>query len=657
MEADIRWLDTPEVFRVNQMAAHSDHIWFGDESCYQAGMRHKDYGTVAAESDLFQNLNGIWDFRLFPNAKEALKAQAEIVGTQAGENIPASDEDSAWDEIAVPCHIEMAGYDKIQYVNIQYPWEGCEYRRPPLTDTAEGQREDLFSGAQYNPVGYYRLCFDLDEKLRGKQVSLFFEGVEQAVYVWLNGVFIGYAEDSFTPSEFDLSNVIKDTGNTLIVRVHKQGCSSFLEDQDFFRFFGIFRDVSLRAKPSLHIEDLWIQPEYKEIPGKKNAGSVSVHFRYAGNTEGARLSIRILDAEGKTCLTTVAQAEQVLHYDMPEPVKLWEHRSPCLYRMELRLFDDRGELLEIVPYDFGFRRVEIVDKGNGTPVIELNGRRLIICGVNRHEWSAQGGRCIGEKERKWDMECFRRNHINAVRTCHYPDQIPWYYLCDREGIYVMAETNLETHGSWGKLDCIDGAWAMPGSFPAWEAVTLDRAKTNFEVLKNHPSILFWSLGNESFAGTTLEKMNRFYKEQDPGRLVHYEGVFFCPEYRDTISDVESRMYAPPAEIHRYLTEEAEKPFLLCEYMHDMGNSLGGMQSYMQLIDEFPSYQGGFIWDYIDQAIQVEDEVTGKPVLRYGGDFDDRPADYEFSGNGIVFADRSEKPAMQEVRYQYGRYES
>lgn len=641
MEADIRWLDTPEVFRVNQMPAHSDHIWFGDESCYRAGMKHADYGAAAAESDLFQSLNGTWEFRLYPNAKEALRAQAEIAGA-----------DTEWDEIAVPCHIEMAGYDQIQYVNIQYPWEGHEYRRPPMTETAGGQREDLFSGAQYNPVGCYRLRFDLDEKLRGKRVSIFFEGVEQAVYVWLNGTFIGYAEDSFTPSEFDLTDVIKDTENTLIVRVHKQGCSSFLEDQDFFRFFGIFRDVSLRARPSLHVEDLWIQPEYEEAPDKKRTGSVSVRIRYTGSTEAAKMSVRILDAQGTTCLTTVAQADEVLRYDMPGPVKLWEHRSPYLYRIELRLFGSGGELLEIVPYDFGFRRVEIVDK-----VIKLNGRRLIICGVNRHEWSAEGGRCIGEKERKWDMECFKRNHINAVRTCHYPDQIPWYYLCDKEGIYVMAETNLETHGSWGKFDCIAPEWAMPGSFPAWEAVTLDRAKTNFEVFKNHPSILFWSLGNESFAGTTLEKMNRYYKEADCGRLVHYEGVFFCPEHKDTISDMESRMYAPPAEIRRYLTEEAKKPFILCEYMHDMGNSLGGMQSYMELLDQFPSYQGGFIWDYIDQAIEVEDEVTGRPVLRYGGDFDDRPSDYEFSGNGIVFANRSEKPAMQEVRYQYGRYES
>jgi beta-galactosidase len=260
------------------------------------------------------------------------------------------------------------------------------------------------------------------------------------------------------------------------------------------------------------------------------------------------------------------------------------------------------------------------------------------------------------EEMKWDMECIRRNHINAVRTCHYPDQIPWYYMCDREGIYMMAETNLETHGSWGKYGTLDSSWNVPGDFPQWEAVTIDRARTNFETFKNHPSILFWSLGNESYAGTVLEKMNQCYKEWDSDRIVHYEGVFFNRAYEDKISDVESRMYAYPENIREYLENNPKKPFILCEYMHDMGNSMGGLNTYMKLLDEYPMYQGGFIWDFIDQALFVKDEVTGREVLRYGGDFDDRPADYEFSGDGILFADRTEKPAIQEVRYYYGIYE-
>ena len=262
---------------------------------------------------------------------------------------------------------------------------------------------------------------------------------------------------------------------------------------------------------------------------------------------------------------------------------------------------------------------------------------------------------IGLEDMVSDINCMTRNNINAVRTCHYPDQIPWYYMCDDAGIYVMAETNLESHGSWQKLGAVEPSVNIPGSISQWREVVVDRARTNYETFKNHTSILFWSLGNESYAGDDIKAMNTYFKERQDGRLVHYEGSFYTRQYEDTISDVESRMYAKPYEIREYLSNHPKKPYLLCEYMHDMGNSLGGFDSYIKLIDEFEMYQGGFIWDFIDQAILVKDHVTGKEVLRYGGDFDDRPSDYEFSGNGIVFADRKEKPAMQEVRYYYGLY--
>lgn len=279
----------------------------------------------------------------------------------------------------------------------------------------------------------------------------------------------------------------------------------------------------------------------------------------------------------------------------------------------------------------------------------------MINGVNRHEWSAEGGRCIGLKEMEDDMAMIKKNHINAVRTCHYPDQIPWYEMCDLNGIYLMAETNLESHGSWQKMEEVEPSWNVPGSLPEWKAAVMDRGRNNFETFKNHVSILFWSLGNESYAGDVLKDLNEYFKEKKDGRLVHYEGVFNNRDYEDVISDVESRMYASPEDIREYLANAPKKPFLSCEYMHSMGNSVGGMGDYMKLFDEFEMYQGGFIWDFIDQAVLVTDEVTGRKVFRYGGDFDDRPSNYEFSGNGIVFADRTEKPAMQEVRYYYGRY--
>ena len=304
-----------------------------------------------------------------------------------------------------------------------------------------------------------------------------------------------------------------------------------------------------------------------------------------------------------------------------------------------------------MPYDVGFRRIEIRDQ-----VILLNGKRLIINGVNRHEWNARTGRVIGMEDMIRDMEILKANHINSVRTCHYPDQIPWYYMCDSCGIYLMAETNLESHGSWQKMGAVEPSWNVPGSLPQWREAVMDRARSNFEVFKNHTSVLFWSLGNESYAGDNLLEMHRFFKEADPGRPVHYEGVFHNRAYEDEISDMESQMYAPPERVEAYLRNRPKKPFILCEYMHDMGNSLGGLKSYMDLLDRYEMYQGGYIWDFIDQALFVKDEATGREVLRYGGDFDDRPSDYEFSGNGIVFADRTPKPAMQEVRYYYGLYD-
>lgn len=629
MQADIGWLDNPEVFRVNQIPAHSDHRFYADRKEMEKG-----------DSSFVQSLNGQWQFHYAVNAKER---PADFYR----EDYNAQN----FNEICVPGHIELAGYDKIHYINTMYPWEGHIFRRPAgsLDGSVDGGGQ--FSEAEYNPVGSYRKRFDLAEGLVGKRVCICFEGVEQAVYVWLNGHFIGYAEDSFTPSEFDLTPFIREKDNILAVEVHKRSTAAYLEDQDFFRFFGIYRNVTLYAKPALHVEDLWATPILYE---NQESGSFALRLLLSGEKGHVKGSARIslLDAEGKLCLEqSVLAAERI----ETEPVDMkavvcWEHQHPYLYRLEVELYNEAGELVECVPYAVGFRRIEICNK-----VMHLNGKRLILNGVNRHEWSAEHGRCIGMEEMETDISILKKNNINAVRTCHYPDQIPWYELCDENGIYVMAEVNLESHGSWQKMGTIDPSWNVPGSLPVWREAVLDRAKTNFETFKNHVSVLFWSLGNESYAGDNIAAMNRYYKEKDDGRLVHYEGVFHHRAYDEVISDVESRMYAPPEQIAEYLENNPRKPFLLCEYMHDMGNSLGGMKSYMDLLDRYPMYQGGFIWDYIDQALWVSDEVTGQRVLRYGGDFDDRPSDYEFAGNGIVFADRTEKPAMQEVKYYYGLY--
>lgn len=654
MKADIKWLDNPEVFRVGVKEPHSDHRFYQNEE-----------EVCRKQSTLEQSLDGMWKFYYSPNA------------AMRPENFYKEDFDAdGFDEIKVPCHIEMAGYDKIHYINTMYPWEGHIYRRPAYSLDGTKEWKGMFSEAAYNPVGSYLKKFDLEKELIGKRISVCFEGVEQAMYLWLNGCFVGYAEDSFAPSEFDLTPYIREKGNVLAVEVYKQSSAAFLEDQDFFRFFGIFRSVKLYAKPEIHVEDLWARPELYE----DGTGSLSLDLKISMPERCiGRAAVTLTDKEGKEllthnmllpgncralpkgCKTDGQKKEGVLGKQFIEiPCEMesrsagrvtpWENSMPYLYLLQIKLYDEADVLLEIVPYEIGFRRLEIKNK-----VIYLNGKRLIINGVNRHEWSPEGGRYIGEKEMEQDMQIFLKNHINAVRTCHYPNQIPWYYLCDEKGIYMMAETNLESHGSWQKMGQIEPSWNVPGSFPKWREAVLDRARNNFETFKNHVSVLFWSLGNESYAGENLKAMNDYFKEKKDGRLVHYEGVVHNRIYEDVISDVESRMYAQPEEVREYLENEPKKPFILCEYMHDMGNSLGGMDSYIRLLDEFEMYQGGFIWDFIDQAIWVADEVTGQKALRYGGDFDDRPSDYEFAGNGIVFADRTEKPAMQEVRYYYGLY--
>lgn len=642
MTPQLIWLDDPEVFQVNRIPAHSDHAHYCNR-----------YEMEKEENSLVQPLIGTWKFHYS-------KCSGERPEEFYKEDFTLSD----FDEIKVPCHIEMAGYDKIHYINTMYPWEGHFYRRPAYSLEGKAKWQGMFSEAAYNPVGSYVKEFDLEEGLWGKRVCVRFEGVEQAMYLWLNGSFVGYSEDSFTPAEFDLTPYIREKGNRLAVEVHKRSTAAFLEDQDFFRFFGIFRNVTLYAKPQIHLEDLWVKPELTGDGQGSLAAEMKVSLKV--NRKG-RIEVLLEDEEGNVLLkeNRMVLAEQGKAFekegeaDFTEVscrlerqelgrVKPWDNREPFLYRLRISLYDEAGELKEVVPYKIGFRRLEMINK-----VIYLNGKRLIINGVNRHEWSAQSGRCIGKKEMDADIQCFLKNNINAVRTCHYPDQILWYELCDENGIYVMAETNLESHGSWQKMGAIEPSWNVPGSLPEWKEAVLDRARSNFEYFKNHTSILFWSLGNESYAGDNIEAMNTYFKEKNDGRLIHYEGVSQNRNYEDTISDVESRMYAPPKEVREYLDQDPKKPYLLCEYMHDMGNSLGGMEEYIRLIDEYEMYQGGFIWDFIDQAILVKDAVTGRMALRYGGDFDDRPSDYEFSGNGIVFADRTEKPAMQEVRYYYG----
>ena len=608
MEANLKWLTDPTVFRVNRLDAHSDHV------CY-ASREEAEKGT----SSLRQSLDGQW--RFFWSKAPALRP-ADF--WKEGYDL------SNFGTITVPGHMELQGYGQIQYINKLYPWDGHTFLRPPEIDW------------DYDPVGSYVREFDLAPGLAGKPVCISFEGVEQAAYVYLNGSFVGYCEDSFTPSDFDLTPFIREKGNRLCVEVYKHSSAAWLEDQDFFRFSGIFRSVFLYAKGNHHLQDMWIKTALLE---DNTTGTVTFRLKTEGKgTIRASISHPVqgvlLDEE----LMPEEQDGYLVCREMTFPdILLWDHGTPEMYAVTLTLYDEKGKLSEVVPYKVGFRRMEIREG-----IMLLNGKRLYINGVNRHEWNPNSGRVIGIADMEQAMETFRKNNINAVRTCHYPDRTEWYHMCDEEGIYMMDEANLETHGSWQKDMTVDPEWNVPGSLPEWKDCVVDRARSMFERDKNHVSILFWSCGNESYAGEDILAMAEFFRRKDPSRVVHYEGVFHCREF-DEISDVESRMYATPGEIREYLEHGSGKPYLNCEYMHNMGNSLGGMESYVTLGEEFPQYQGGFIWDYMDQALWKTND-QGQRVLGYGGDFGERQTDYNFSGNGIVTADGQEKPCMQEARY-------
>ena len=330
-----------------------------------------------------------------------------------------------------------------------------------------------------------------------------------------------------------------------------------------------------------------------------------------------------------------------------ENSKPWSAEIPNLYTFTVILTDEDGNEIEVSRTKVGFRRFELK---NG--IMCLNGKRIIFKGINRHEFDAKTGRAITKEDMLFDIQFMKKNNINAVRTCHYPNNSLWYQLCDAYGIYLIDETNLETHGTWQKLGATDPSWNVPGSLPEWKEAVLDRAKSMYERDKNHASVLIWSCGNESYCGEDIAAMSEYFRSVDPTRLVHYEGVTRVPDNQyDFITDMESRMYAKPQEVEEYLKQNSGRPYISCEYMHAMGNSLGGLSLYTDLEDKYEAYQGGFIWDYIDQAIETQND-DGKTVLAYGGDFEDRPSDYGFCTNGVIYADRTYSPKVQEMKALY-----
>ena len=608
-EPRLTWLEDPEVFAVNRKEAHSDHVYY----------ENTEEMVLGADMPLRQSLNGTWYFSYAKNPTVRVK------------DFYKKDFDCRmFDSIEVPGHIQTQGYDRCQYINTMYPWDGTEYLRPPMVSK------------EYNPVGSYVKYFVLEKNLQDKPVFVSFQGVETAFYVWLNGVFIGYSEDSFTPAEFELTPYLQDGENKLAVEVYKRSSASWLEDQDFWRFSGIFRDVYLYAVPKTHIEDLSVK---STLDNSYKNGKLYLKLKISGHTDCAVKAV-LLNAEEKIVFEKNIKGNSICEISGEvENVHAWSAEDPYLYQLYLYVEDQKGNLIEAVPELVGFRTFEMIDK-----VMHINGKRIVFKGVNRHEFNVRRGRSIKKEDMLWDIEFMKQHNINAVRTSHYPNESLWYRLCDIYGIYLIDETNLESHGSWQKMGECEPSWNVPGSRPEWKEAVLDRAKSMFERDKNHPSILIWSCGNESYAGTCIEAMSDYFHEKDDTRLVHYEGVFWNREF-DHISDMESRMYAKPAEIEAFLSNDPKKPYVSCEYMHAMGNSCGGMKLYTDLESKYELYQGGFIWDYIDQSMLRKNE-QGEEVFAYGGDYDDRATDYEFCTNGIVYADRKISPKAQEVKQLY-----
>lgn len=618
---DSNIIKNPEIFEQNRLAAHSDHV------CYK-----NELEKIKGKSSLRYDMNGLWKFAYAKNQ------------SLAPCGFEAADYDcKGWDEIRVPAHIQMEGYDVPIYTNTTYPWEADESIKP-------GEVPEIF-----NPVASYVKYFTIPENMKNKRVCISFQGVESGFALWLNGHYVGYSEDTFDPSDFELTDYIVEGENKLAVRVWKWTSSSWCEDQDFYRFSGIFRDVFLYAVPCAHVVDLSVVPTLNDT---FDEGTLSVSIKADGD---GIASVKLYEL-GDLSVEKYDRAKLLLEeFDIELRNKeicegscnvknplLWSAEKPNLYEVKIIVKDTHGNETEFISQLAGFRRFEMVDG-----LMKLNGKRIVFKGVNRHEFSSITGRVPNRDEVIKDIVTMKKNNINAIRTSHYPDDSMLYKLCDIYGIYMIAENNLESHGTWEAYNkgYVDLDFVVPKDKPQWREMMLDRANSCYQRDKNHPAILIWSCGNESFGGKTIYEMSQLFRQLDKHRLVHYEGVFSDRSYNDT-SDMESQMYTPAAGIEKFLAEHPEKPFICCEYTHAMGNSCGAMHKYTELTDREPRYQGGFIWDYIDQSIYKKDRY-GKWFLTYGGDFGDRPTDGDFSGNGICYGgEREASPKMQEVKFNY-----
>ena len=523
------------------------------------------------------SLDGIWRFRLSPSV------------AAAPEGAERDDfDDSAWDELPVPSHWQLHGHGRPAYTNVDYPFPVDPPRVP-----------------SDNPTGDHRLRFDLPAGWPAGPVVLRFDGIDSCARIWLNGTELGVTKGSRLPSEFLVGALLRRLGNVLVVRVHQWSAGSYLEDQDMWWLSGIFRSVTLLARPSGGIDDYWVRADYDHLTG---LGTLRVE---AGPDVLISVpSLGILDHPAGSPVEV--------------PVEPWSAESPRLYDGELSTVAER------VPVRIGFRTVAIEDG-----LLKVNGRRILFRGVNRHEHDPGTGRVQTRETMVADIELMKRHNVNAVRTSHYPPHPEFLGLCDEYGLWVIDECDLETHG-FGELGWADN----PSDDPQWTDAYLDRMRRTVERDKNRPSVILWSLGNEAGTGANLALMSAWTRDRDPTRPVHYESDADC-EY----VDVYSRMYASHEDVDR-IGRESELPFLLCEYAHAMGNGPGGLLEYRELFEKYPRCQGGFVWEWIDHGIARIDD-HGREYFAYGGDFGETIHDGNFVIDGLVFPDRTPSPGLVE----------
>jgi len=603
--------ENPAVTGRNKEPGHATLVPYADRRTALAGKR--------GASPYFQLLNGDWRFCYAPNP-------ASVPADFYAVDYP----DAGWDTIPVPSNWQMHGYDKPIYTNVQYPFPAALYPQVPHDD---------------NPTGAYRRRFTIPPEWEGRQVFLCFEGVDSAFHLWINGQPVGYSQDSRTPAEFNITPYIHIGENVVAVKVYRWSAGAYLEDQDYFRLSGIYRDVYLFATPQLHIRDFRVRTVFDADYRNATLQLRAWIHNYAGHViDGHVMGTMLFDADGlplfgkPPLLPFKAEpgGEVVMDVDteVVEPLK-WSAEQPNLYTLLVTLRDPNNEAIEVVSCQVGFRQVEIKDGQ-----VLLNGVPIYFQGVNRHEHEPDHGHTVSMQSMIEDIKLMKRFNINTVRTSHYPNDPRWYDLCDRYGIYVIDEANLESHGLWD----------IPAKDPIWRQNFVERAQRMVERDKNHPCVLVWSLGNESGYGPNHDAMSAWIHENDPTRPVHYESAHHYEEPEPaSLVDIVSVMYPRVDTLAQLAVKPGEtRPLIMCEYAHSMGNSTGNLKEYWDTIEANKRLCGGCIWDWVDQGIRKY-TPEGVPWFGYGGDFGDIPNDNNFCINGLISPDRDPHPGLWEYK--------